>query len=200
MRRDEREGALQAEPSPAATPAAAFPSETVRGPRGESLPVFRLRSDRDGAAALAALAATVEAWNGEWNAAGDGGELRVPLEAGLRRGFARGRVTATAVGHGSELAIEVVEARWWVHRIAAALLFGAAVPAVAAVLWPFYPALAPLVPLGLVLGAAAWLAILARLRHRGPAELVADVDAALSAPAPAAADEIDAPPPAIAPR
>jgi hypothetical protein len=142
--------------------------------------VLRLRTDRDRDTALAALVSTVEDWGGEWNAAGEGGELRLPVEAGLRRGFVRARAVATVEGRGSELTVEIVEARWWVHRTALALLLGAAVPATAGVLWPFYPALAPLVPLGLVLGAASWLAILSRLRHRGPAELMADLEAALA--------------------
>ena len=161
--------------------------------------VLRLHTARDRAAALAALASTVEDWGGEWTAGGVGGELRVPVEAGLRRGFVRARAAATAEGRGSELTVEVVEARWWVHRTAVALLLGAAVPALAGVLWPFYPALAPLVPLGLVLGAASWLAILARLRHRGPAELMAEVEAALAEPTGGGPVE-EEPPPAITPR
>jgi hypothetical protein len=144
--------------------------------------VFRLRTERDRDAALAALATTVEDWHGEWTASGQGGELRVPVEAGLRRGFLRARVTATSHDRASELAIEVLESRWWLHRTAFALLLAAAIPAIAAMLWPFYPAVAPLVPLGLVLGAASWLAILARLRHRGAAELAGDVEAALAEP------------------
>jgi len=162
--------------------------------------VLHLRTERDREAALAAVSATVEAWGGAWTAQGDGDELRVPVEAGLRRGFLRARVTATNAGPGSELTIEIVEARWWVHRVAVALLLAAAVPAVAAVLWPFYPAVAPLVPLGLVLGAAAWLAILARLRHRGAAELAADVEAALKEPDAGAAATAELPPPPVAPR
>ena len=163
--------------------------------------VFELRTERDLEKALAALAWTVEDWGGEWTASGNGGELRVPVEAGLRRGFVRARVTATATSRGSELTIEIVEARWWMHRVAVALLLGAAVPAMAGVLWPFVPAVAPLVPLGLVLAAAAWLAILARLRHRGTAEFLRDVETALEAPttvATAAAE--DAPPAPVSPR
>ncbi len=162
--------------------------------------VLRLCTDRDPAAALAALVSTVEDWGGEWTPSGEGGELRLPVEAGLRRGFVRACATATAEGRGSELTLEVVDARWWVHRTALALLLGAAVPAIAGVLWPFYPALAPLVPLGLVLGAASWLAILARLRHRGPAEMLADVEAALKAPKSGGADEAEEPPPPVTPR
>ena len=162
--------------------------------------VLRLRTDRDRDAALAALVSTVEDWGGDWTAAGDGGELRFPVEAGLRRGFVRARATTSVEGRGSELTVAVVEARWWVHRTALALLLGAAVPATAGVLWPFYPALAPLVPLGLVLGAASWLAILSRLRHRGPAELLADVEAALAEPKASGDVEAEEPPPPVTPR
>src|SRR6185369_11818974 len=173
--------------------------ETPAGTESRSPQVLRLQTTRDRAAALAAVASTVEDWSGEWTATGDGGELRLPVEAGLRRGFVRGHVTATAANGGSELALQIVEARWWVHRIAVALLLGAAIPATAGVLWPFVPAVAPLVPLGLVLGVASWLAILARLRHRGPAEFVADVEAALAEPQ-SGFSVAEAPPPPIAPR
>ena len=166
----------------------------------ESPQIFRLRSPRDRDAALQALATTVEVWQGEWSPSGQGGELRVPVEAGLRRGFLHARVTATSAEGGSELAIAVIESRWWIHRTAFALLLGAAVPAIAGILWPFFPALAPLVPLGLVLAAASWLAILARLRHRGAAELVADVEATLQEPSPGAAATAEEPPPPVAPR
>ncbi|HET9765788.1 MAG TPA: hypothetical protein VFS60_03005, partial [Thermoanaerobaculia bacterium] len=154
----------------------------------------------DRAAALAALVSTVEDWGGEWTASDEGGELRLPVEAGLRRGFVRARAAATVQGRGSELTVEVVEARWWLHRTAVALLLAAAVPAVAGVLWPFYPVLAPLVPLGLVLGAASWLAILARMRHRGPAELITDVERALAEPRRGGAVEAEEPPSPVTPR
>jgi len=174
--------------------------ETPAGAASGPPQVLRLRTTRDRAAALAAVASTVEDWSGEWTAAGDGGDLRLPVEAGLRRGFVRGRVTATAANGGSELALEIVEARWWVHRVSVALLLGAAVPAMAGVLWPFVPAVAPLVPLGLVLGAASWLAILARLRHRGPAEFLADVELALEQPKGGDEQRSAEKPPPIAPR
>jgi len=166
----------------------------------ESPQSFHLRSQRDCEAVLAALVTTVEDWQGEWIPGGQGGELRVPVEAGLRRGFVRARVSATSVDRGSELAIEVIESRWWVHRTAFALLLGAAIPAVAAVLWPFYPPIAPLVPLGLVLGAAAWLAILARLRHRGTAEFVAAVEATLNERSIGGAATVEETPPPVVPR
>ena len=166
----------------------------------ESPQVFRLRSQRDREAALQVLSTTVEDWQGEWTASGEGGELRVPVEAGLRRGFLHARATATSADRGSELAIEVIETRWWIHRTAAALLLGAAVPAIAGILWPFFPAVAPLVPLGLVLAVASWLAILARLRHRGAAEFVADVEATLNEPSPGATAETEEPPPPVVPR
>lgn len=162
--------------------------------------ILRLQTTRDREAAIAAVASTVEDWSGEWTPAGDGGELRLPVEAGLRRGFVRGRVSAKAASGGSELALEIVEERWWVHRVAVALLLGAAIPAMAGVLWPFVPAVAPLVPLGLVLGAAAWLAILARLRHRGPAQFLSDLEGALEGPTTATASPPEEPPPAVVPR
>ncbi|HEV8632208.1 MAG TPA: hypothetical protein VGV61_17975, partial [Thermoanaerobaculia bacterium] len=131
--------------------------------------------------ATAALGTAVTDWGGEWTSHGTSGDLRLPVRAGLRHGLLRGRATATGAVGGCELAVEIVEAEWELQRSAVMLLLTAAVTGLAGVLWPFFPPLAPLVPLGLVLGASAWLVILARLENRGPAELLVDVEAALEA-------------------
>jgi hypothetical protein len=140
-----------------------------------------LRTEAATADALLALGRAVEAWGGEWTARNDGGELRLPVRAGLRAGVIHGRADTSAVASdANELAIAVVSEEWELQRAAVALLVGAGIPALAVVLWPFVPALAPLVPAGLVLAAACWLAILARLRHHGIDELLAEVEAELA--------------------
>jgi hypothetical protein len=157
--------------------------------------VYRLRSPHPAEAVLAACVAAIDGWGGEWTARDGGGELRLPVQAGLRRGLASGRATASRSGGGCELALEIAGTTWWLDRSAVLLLTTAALAAAALVLWPFFPALAKLAPLGLVLGAGAWLVILARLRHEGPAELLAQVEKALEGRAAPAA-----PPPPVAPR
>ena len=160
--------------------------------------VYRLRSPHAAETVLAACATAVDDWGGEWTARESGAELQLPVHAGLRRGIAKARATAARSGGGSELAIEVEETNWWLHRSAVVLLVTAAITAVGVVLWPFFPALANLVPLGLILGASVWLAFLARLRHAGPAEFLAHVEETLEEPA--RETNVEEPPPPIAPR
>jgi hypothetical protein len=95
---------------------------------------------------------------------GDGGELRLPVEAGLRRGFVRARATTTE-GRGSELSVEVVEAAGGctAPRGAAARRGGAGDGRRALALLPGARAAGAA---GLVLGAALWLAILSRCGTR----------------------------------
>jgi hypothetical protein len=142
--------------------------------------VYRLATDVAPAAALSALARAVADWDGEWSGEAGGGALRLPVHAGLRHGLVRGRATAVQRGGGSELVVEIVAEEWALHRVAVALLVTSGVAALAVVLWPFFPALGSLVPLGLVLAVTAWLVILSRLRNQGPEELLAQVRAALA--------------------
>ena len=102
------------------------------------------------------------------------------MQAGLRRGLARGRAKVTPSSGGSELVLEVDATTWRLDRAAVLLLVIAALAALALVAWPFWPPLTKFAPLGLVLGASAWLVILARLRHEGPKELLAQIEEALA--------------------
>lgn len=162
--------------------------------------VYRLRSPHAAEKVLAACATAVEDWGGEWGAREGGGELKLPVHAGLRRGLAKARATAARSGtaSGSELSLAVDDTHWWLDRSAVVLLVTAALAALALVLWPFFPALAKLAPLGLILGASVWLVVLARLRHAGPAELLAQVGEALEEPVSEA--KAAEPPRPIAPR
>jgi hypothetical protein len=126
-----------------------------------------------------ALRETVAEWGGTWNGDAAGGALTLPVQAGLRHGVLDGRATIAAVTGGSELALEIVGERWVLDRGSLVILVTAALASVAGVLWPFFPALARFAPLGLVLGVSAWLVVVSRLSHRGPAELLVEVAAAL---------------------
>ena len=63
------------------------------------------------------------------------------------------------------------------------LLFGTA-GALATMLWPFYPRLLGLAPLGIVLSLAAWFLVASRLRSSGLEEFFAAVEREASAPTP----------------
>jgi hypothetical protein len=130
-----------------------------------------------------ALREAVQDWGGEWNGEA-AGALTLPVQAGLRHGVLDGRATITAVAGGSELAIDIVGERWVLDRGSLVILVTAALASVAGVLWPFFPALARFAPLGLVLGVSAWLVVVSRLSHRGPAELLVEVAAACEEPPP----------------
>lgn len=138
---------------------------------------------------LAALRGEVEAWGGEWTAGNGGGEVGLPVQAGLRFGRLRATARVQSASGGCEIVLAVHDEQWALDRSSVALLALAAVGGLATVLWPFFPPLGRLVPMGLVFGITAWLAILSRLRHHGPAELLAAVRDELGAqpegPAPA---------------
>jgi hypothetical protein len=140
--------------------------------------VHRLRTRATAAETLGALGEVVEAWGGEWRAATR--ELEVPLQAGVRHGWLRGRADAAAQIGGSELVLHTEEPRWALDRSAVLMLLLAAASGLCCVLWPFYPPLGRFVPIGLVLGASVWLVVLSRLRNRGIAELLEEVEEALA--------------------
>ena len=166
-----------------AAPADARERDTITdsgaGAAAEGPRVYTLRSPRSREAVLAALSSAVGEWGGEWTARENGGELKLPVHAGLRRGLLHGETIGRASAHGSEIELVVRSTSWWLDRSAVMLLLLAALSALAVVLWPFFPALAKWAPIGLVLGASVWLVILARLRHEGPIELMREVEAAL---------------------
>ena len=106
------------------------------------------------------------------------------MQAGLRHGVLELAVTTVGAGGGTEVTFTEEAAAWRVHRPAAGLLFVALLGSLACVLWPFFPALVPLAPMGLVLGVGAWLVVLSRLRNQGMAELIEDVEGRLAEVAP----------------
>ncbi len=165
-------------------------------PSGSAPPrIYHLRSHHAVGPALAALGEAVGDWGGEWSARPGGGELSLPVQAGLRHGLLRGHAKVIPVADGCEIALGVASETWVLDRSAVLLLTMAAISGLAGVLWPFYPQLGRFVPIGLVLGITAWLAILSRLRHHGPAELLAEVEAALEG-----AGDAEAPPPPVSPQ
>jgi hypothetical protein len=166
--------------SDAADTAARIADSGAASPAGTPR-VYTLRAPAAPAALLAALRRTVEDWGGEWTPQEPAARLRLPVHAGLRRGVLDATASAAPAAGGGELRVEVLAAHFQLDRAAVLLLVTAALAAVTVVLWPFFPALARLAPVGLVLGASVWLVVLARLRHEGPRELLAEVDAALQA-------------------
>ncbi|HXO26281.1 MAG TPA: hypothetical protein VOA80_02985 [Thermoanaerobaculia bacterium] len=130
------------------------------------------------AAALRALGAAAEEWGADFAPAvtgGPGGELRLPVVAGLRRGLLSGPVAVKPAGRGSRLVFRPVAQDYYLETTAIALLSIAAAGALLTVAWPLFPRLLPVAPLGAVLAVGGWFLVLSRLRGQGPEEFLASV-------------------------
>lgn len=134
-------------------------------------------------AALGAVARAADDWGAEYTPEGwTGGRLVLPVVAGLRRGLVTARVTAAPAGDdGTRLVLAVEEAVYRLHLASIVLLLLALAGAVTTVVWPFFPRLLAIAPLGLALALAAWLLVIARLANSGPEEFLAQVAAAPAA-------------------
>jgi hypothetical protein len=125
-------------------------------------------------AALEALVRTAEAWGADLDP--ESGEsaprLRLPVIAGLRRGWAEGPVTALAVEGGSRLTFQEERGELYLHMPAVVVLAIAGLGGLLTVLWPFFPRLIAVAPFGAVLALSGWFLILSRLRSSGPRELL----------------------------
>lgn len=136
----------------------------------------RTELPHDPVTSLRHVARTAEAWGGEWQAEGlTRGRLSLPVTAGLRFGRVAGTVSAEATAEGSRLTFAVEERAYQLRLAAVFTLLIAAAGALVTVIAPFFPRLAPLIPVGIVLALAAWLLIVARLQNSGPEEFFAAV-------------------------
>ena len=150
------------------------------------------------AAFLAALAAAVEAWGGEWQADDDGGggQLALPVVYGLKRGVLVGRIDVAAAPAGTHLHWRCEASHLEVHRAAVAILALAAVALLPALAWPFYPPLLALLPFAAVTGLIAWWAVISKLHTSGPRELFEELGKHLAYPPAARPTTEPAPAPA----
>lgn len=136
------------------------------------------------AAALAALAAEVEAWGGEWQPDDDGagGQLALPVVYSLKRGVQIGRVEIAAAGGGTLLRWRCERSELAVHRSGVAVLALAALALLPALAWPFHPPLLALLPFAAVTGLIAWWAVVSKLHSSGPRELFEELGRNLAKP------------------
>jgi hypothetical protein len=130
------------------------------------------------AEALRALGAAAEEWGADFApaaAGGPGGELRLPVVAGLRRGLLSGPVAVAPAGHGSRVVFRPAAQDYYLETSAVAMQLLAAAGALLSVSWPLFPRLLPVAPLGVVLAVGGWFLVLSRLRGKGPEEFLASV-------------------------
>ncbi len=119
-------------------------------------------------------------WGGKWEAAGDGGELWIPVSAGLRRGYWSGSILVAASPSspgGVRLSVEPKDVRLRVNRGGAIIMLFGALGGVVAVVWPFFPSLLHLGPMAIVMAIAAWLLVSAHIRNSGLEEFLETVEA-----------------------
>lgn len=122
---------------------------------------------------LGAVAAAAKDWGAEWVPEPGGGQLYLPVVAGLRRGLLSGRLTASpSAAGGTRLTLRGETTHWRVHRSAAAVLMLGLLGAVPVLLWPLSPDFLALAPVGLVLLFLAWFMVISRLRSAGGAEFL----------------------------
>jgi hypothetical protein len=147
---------------PIASAAAGVPSSEHRR---------EIPADRD--AALEAVEEAAEAWGAAWTRQGTGGDLALPILAGLHRGWVRAQVTADPAGaERTALRLSVVERHEGIHVQAVVILLFSVAGGILVVLWPFFPRLIPLAPLGALLALGGWFLIISRLRSSGPEEFL----------------------------
>jgi len=155
--------------------------------------------------ALDAVSETAEAWGAAWDRDGRGGTLLLPVTAGIRRGWVRGRLAAGPAGTGraTRLALAVEESDYHLHTAAVVILLLSAAGALLTVVWPFVPELLPIAPLGAILALGGWFLVVSRLQNAGPEDFLEAVAEAVKAPKSAAAEgdvSAETPPPPIRPR
>jgi hypothetical protein len=142
------------------------------------------------AGALAAVARVAQEWDAHWRPEGEGGgRLVMPRIAGLHRGILIGRLEvypAEAGGEsaGSRVVYEIEAVQDHVHGAAVGILALAAFGALLTVLWPIFPSLLPVAPLGALLALGGWFLVVSRLHNSGAEEFLRLVRDAAAEPEP----------------
>lgn len=125
--------------------------------------------------ALLALRQTAEDWGAELQPGGSGGKLHLPVVAGIRRGLVSGPVEVQKAEGGSRLVFRPEASVYYVQTAAVMILILSVLGAMLTVLWPFYPKLIALAPLGAIIALGGWFLVVSRLRTSGPDEFLAAV-------------------------
>ncbi len=129
-------------------------------------------------ATMKRLETLAEMWGAQWQPSGrHGGQLALPVRAGLRRGLVEGPIDVESEGKSTRVRFTVAAQVFRVQYSAFFLLTLGAVGGILTVAAPLVPALWPLMPVGIILAVAAWLLIVSRLHNSGPEEFFAELGA-----------------------
>ena len=124
------------------------------------------------AGALSALRKAVEEWGAELQVNGDGGQLHLPVLAGLRRGLMSGPFEIRPAEGGSRVTFRPETSAYYVQTQAVLVLLLAVAGGLLTVLWPFFPKLLEIAPFGAVVALGGWFLVISRLRTSGPDEFL----------------------------
>ncbi len=156
---------------------------------GEHHAEHQLEVNSDTATVVAAAREVASDWGAWWEGEGqdeggdlgdNSGRLTIPILAGLRYGQASGQLSveparAGGMPAGVRVRFTVEEESYTLQKISVAILLCAAFGCLIVLFWPFFPALASLIPLSLVLGLAAWFLVIAKLSNSGPPEFLQEI-------------------------
>lgn len=109
-----------------------------------------------------------------------GGEIALPVAAGLRRGLVEGEVTFESRPSGCKVTLEVTATAYRLNWIAVVILVFGAGSGVLLLLWPLYPPLIQLAPFAALMAFSSWFLVAARLRTSGPQDYLDDLAANLA--------------------
>jgi hypothetical protein len=127
--------------------------------------------------AVSAVQKTAEEWGAEFERNGSGGQLRLPILAGLRRGLVSGIVEVRPEAEGSRVVFRPEQSVHHVQGSAVVVLLVAVSGGILTVLWPFFPHLLSVAPFGAILALGGWFLVISRLRTSGPDEFLEAVAA-----------------------
>ena len=126
--------------------------------------------------ALEALSDGADAWNGTWHRQGTGGQLTLPVAAGVRYGVLYGSVSVQPSGEGVRVTYHVDRSEYATNAGAVGILALGTLGVLAMLAWPLLPGTSPnLAGSGFILILLAWLVVGRRLRHRGAADFLASL-------------------------
>lgn len=132
---------------------------------------YHVELDEDVRSSLARLGRLAEAWDGTWRPTDDlRGHLRLPVMAGLRRGFVEGTIEAERRGDGARLTFREERGEYHLERLSVGVLLLGAAGGLITLIAPFVPAFQSAFVLGVFLGLGAWFFIVSGLRNSGPEE------------------------------
>jgi hypothetical protein len=153
------------------------------GPRSDTEATGEAVDEREPSIELPDPPATVRAhleqvataWGAELEPEDWGGKLALPVVSGLRRGVAFGRVTISPLDGGeggSRVVFRPEQVDLYLNVAAVAFLVLSLAGALLTVIWPIFPKLLPIAPLGALLALGGWFLVISRLRNSGPREFL----------------------------